>query len=752
MKQIRNSTAIIILFFVLAFGLAGCSRSANVEEELPAEETPAPRLLYRTRTAEIATGEEAVLFQQACEDQGFLALINRKTGENIPADLLEDKDFVNDGRYDVYESALFRVTEKGKREKIRRYRTMAAPEDTEDRKEYYSEARPRAFRLMNNGNLFSLESSYESWQDPTQNPMQQTKNRYFVRLLQPNGTEISCHEIQIKPEQGVPDCSRVQIVGDAMAAVPQGNSVFFFNTEGVSCFSVTTPFPIEELCWLGEDRLAVILSQDSSLWISLIDTAMRTAAVPIELPQGAHGFCRGEDRDSICFLRNTEAFSLNLEDGDIRKLTSLLSVGVNPSEVSVFFARGDGSLHFVQHVWQADQTTGERYTVAEPYIFSSEEGARTDAEDNSAAEQSESLGAADEKREITVSFLRLSDSLTREMIDFNTDSTSCVLLPLDYANLSVESFLADEHQLVVMDEALFEQLRDEHKLSNLRPLLDGDPDFDEQMFFPSVVQSLSDAGGTLCALAPAFRIETMAADHDAVGGRNRLSFSDLRNLAAELPPDGSLYEPYYTADRLLRDLRKVNRNAEGLDETMSGFSRLQPPSYNYREHIADTSGMESRIYDGRLLLLQAKIGTLEELKWYDAFFPSGECCFVGWPKLSGSASILRFDELLGFGSGLDTDVRMLAWQFLRSVLREENSEDRYGFPVLREALDRIMDEDAANKVWLRDEKGRWKLNGEGERIEAARDSWYSPEWRRHYEYALTDEQCTKLLDMIENAV
>ena len=92
------------------------------------------------------------------------------------------------------------------------------------------------------------------------------------------------------------------IIGDALAAMPQGNSVLFFNTEGLTIFSVTTPFPVKELCRIGEDSLAVILNQDGRLWFSRIDTAMRTASVPIELPQGAHDFCRGETENSVCFL------------------------------------------------------------------------------------------------------------------------------------------------------------------------------------------------------------------------------------------------------------------------------------------------------------------------------------------------------------------------------------------------------------------------------------------------------------------
>ena len=148
-------------------------------------------------------------------------------------------------------------------------------------------------------------------------------------------------------------------------------------------------------------------------------------------------------------MRNTEVFSLNPENGEIRKLTSLLSIGVNPSEVSAFFARGDGSLHILQHIWQPDQTTAERYTIAAPLLSPPEE--------NASEETGEIPAAAEERREITISFLRLSDRMTREIIDFNEQNASCVLLPLDYANISPESFFTEDHQLVVMDEAAFER-------------------------------------------------------------------------------------------------------------------------------------------------------------------------------------------------------------------------------------------------------------------------------------------------------
>ena len=83
---------------------------------------------------------------------------------------------------------------------------------------------------------------------------------------------------------------------------------------------------------------------------------------------------------------------------------------------------------------------------------------------------------------------------------------------------------------------------------------------------------------------------------------------------------------------------------------------------------------------------------------------------------------------------------------------EDYSADHYGFPVRVDALEKLMSDDEAAVAYRVDEDGEFELNKKGERIERPRSSWYSPEWRRHYEYALTEAQRAKLLQLIENAV
>ena len=150
-------------------------------------------------------------------------------------------------------------------------------------------------------------------------------------------------------------------------------------------------------------------------------------------------------------------------------------------------------------------------------------------------------------------------------------------------------------------------------------------------------------------------------------------------------------------------------------------------------------------------MLQAYLETLDDLKWYDAFFHSG-ACFAGWPTREGSRSRLIFDECVGIAADCPEDAQLAAWQFVRRLLSNDYQESSSGFPVYRKLLEQQMEADAAAVVYRVDEKGKFETDKNGKKIEVARDSWYSPEWRKHNIYALTQRQMEKLLTLIENSV
>lgn len=716
--------------------LTGCGRAEDLrveQEGVPIEEEAGPptwEQRYESRSSTVAESREAVLFQQACEG-GFLAYINRKVRENIPAELKENPEFVNDGRYDVFESALFRVSENGEREKVRRYRPLAAPEKTEEVEKYFSESRPRAFRIRENEEIVVLESSFESW---LTNHGYQSRNRYYVRVLKTNGVELSTAEIETEPGAGL-DCENAVYLGRDRMAAPQGQEVLVFGMDGKKLFSVMAPFPIREMCSMGEGVLAVVLADGEQLWVSIIHVDNLTVTVPLKAPEDAHAFCYSGEEGKLCFLRNSEVFLYDTESGESNRLVSLLTLGVNPGSVGAFFSDADGSLNFLLHL---REKTG---TVKEAYLIASPESRET------------------ERLLLTLGFSHITNDLTDAIINFNRKSRTAFVEPVDFRNREESAIFSAPLDLIAVDEEEYGRLLAQGRLSDLSGRLEADRYYKKDDLFRSVLNALTDETGAVRRLPGSFRIETMAADWKAVDGNAFLNMEALRELYSRMPAGSMLYEPYYTSGRLLDDLSAVNRDSLGtgenlnaeLYEKLKNFSNLQPETYSYYQYAADSSSMESRIYSGKLLTLQAHIGSLEEFKWYDAFFENG-ACFVGWPTEKASLSQLVFDESLAVSADCTDEQQKAAWSFLRTLLAPGFTDDSYGFPVVAKTLKERMAADTAAVFYRLDEKGKFELDKNGKKIEIARDSWYSPDGRKHFVYAMKETQQQKLLSLIEHSV
>ena len=717
--------------------LAGCigpqeTEIGPEEETIEESEQPVETWLQTYTSTQVVLSEkrEAILFQQECEG-GFLALINSKVREDIPEELRVDPDFVNDGRYDVYENVLYTVTDSGKKRRVSVYRTVPKPENPDYLEQYYSEVRPRAFRVREDGCIVALESTYETW---LTYQMKQTRDRYYIRLLRENGSEISCSEIAATPGEGLV-CSEAVLLGNDLVAIPQGKEVVFFGLDGNKVFSVAAPFPIRELCGIGDGRLAVILDDSGSLWVSEIDSDSRTAGMPQRAPAGAHSF-RSGGTGELLFLRNSELYRYDLQSGMAEKMVSLLSLGICPSEVGAFFADSEGRLHFLLHTRDENgYSIGEQYLIASPCEIPTE------------------------RVLLRIGFEQISDRLTKAILDYNQKNRTAFLEAVDFRNIGTKITAENLPDLAVMDEELYDRLLSTRSLADLLPMLQADTTYREEALFPSVRNALSDGSGAMRRLAASFAVETMACDRVTVSGRTQLNFSELRSLYADMPAGSTLYEPYYTSARLMNDLCLVNRDAlgdgESYDSTvyakLLNFSSIQPASYSYYDYASDSSSMESRIYDEKLLLLQAHIASLNDLKWYDAFFDTG-ACFVGWPTETGSASQILFEESLGISAACTERQQAAAWTFVRTLLTESYEKSCGDFPVSRKLLEKQMDEDAATVFYKVDDKGKYETDSKGNRIEIPRDTWYSPEWRRHDFYALTNAQRGKLLTLIEHSV
>ena len=714
--------------------LTGCAEKQappmqQAEEEIAGEPTGAV-ILYSAHAATVSDGKETVLFQQPC-DGGFLAMINRKTGENLPEGWEETEGFFNDGRYDRFESALFVVRESGQRKKVRRYRVPAAPEKPEGVDDYFAEMRPCSFCVMENGNIVAIESSYECWKEEHE---LHTKNHYFVRVLQPNGTEISRAEIETG-EQAL-DGGKTIYLGRDILAAPNGEEILFFGTDGRKRFSVSTSFSVREMCRTEEGKLAAVLKEDKALWISEINALDGTVTVPNRLPEGAHDFCGTGDVHEVYYIRNSEIFRYNLDTGESTRIISLLNLGILPSDVGAFFTDSENRLHFLLHEWNYEQETiQENYCIAQPQTV------RTD------------------RRPLSVGFLSISRSMEQKLIRFNAQSEDVYLEAVDFRNIGESAFYAVSSDLVIMDETAYDSMSGRGTLADLAGFLRSDEQFNDDAIISSVLDALSERSGAVRRLAACFRIESMVCSSEVLQQLTPFTMERLREYSMETGAGAALYEPFYTSDRLLTDLCLVNRRALENDtkesiqlySELEMFSKLQPAQYSYGNYAADSAGTERRLTDGRIAMMQSHLGCLDDLKWYDALF-DGSACFVGWPSEAGGRSRFCFDESVGISAVCTPDEQNAAWQFVRTLLDGENRENQYGFPVTNALLESEMKRDMEKVSYRVDADGEFELDRNGEKIEIPRSTWYTSEWKKHYVMALTEEQSEKLMDLIDHCV
>ncbi len=737
-RGLRTLTA-LLLCAALCLPLCACGETVAEEEPAP-EETPTPvvreyRVPWRLRVKTLNEGSEAVLFQQA-EPDGFLAIVNRKTGENIPEELTDAEEIPQDGRYDVYENQIIRYRNQGGQESPGAYKLLDPPPYAVGTQSFISENRLMAVRSMEDGRLITIESSYECWLEPNTQPSFHSRDTRMLRVLSEDGEEESAVPIELDSDGEGFDAANLVYIGSGMLAVARRNSVLVFGLDGKEIFHVTTPYPVAELLKTSDGNLAVLLHNGDEQWLSLIQVDARTVSVPFPVPTEAHLFCADEAAGELLFVRNTELFRLQLSDGSASPVCSLLDMGIDPVSIGAMFCGQDGRLHFLVHEWQRDyKSVRELHVTAIPQ------------------------DTVKEGVELRLGFTEISTAMKEAVLRFNRGQSSARITCVDYRNLGGQMPEDQLPDLMILDGEEAGRLSREGRLAVLAGPEEEEEAVLGETLIPAVRRALSDEEGNLNRIAGVFRLESMACDEETAQTTSLSGIGSLRQAYQALPAGGKLYEPWYTRGRLLRDLLRVHTHMTGelLSESdarygeLDAFAALQPAEYNHGVYAADTDSVEKRIYDGRELMMAAHIGSMLEFKWIDAFFPTG-AAFVGWPAGEGMASLLCFEETVAVNAACEPEVREAARGFLRCVVEEEYAEASYGFPASATQMEKLLRDDMAAISWRVDEKGKFVLDKQGEKIERPRSNWYTPEWRQHFEFALTEKQYQKLMDLIDSSV
>ena len=184
-----------------------------------------------------------------------------------------------------------------------------------------------------------------------------------------------------------------------------------------------------------------------------------------------------------------------------------------------------------------------------------------------------------------------------------------------------------------------------------------------------------------------------------------------------------------------------------------GFKNILEFVNRFPDEVNWEQGADSepaRIQNGEVLLSDAFIYDFNQLQMYNEIFQGDYNC-VGFPTVDGSGGhALSASE--AYAITTKSEKKDGAWEFLESILAEEDNNLYYsGFPTLKSKLEK-MAEEAVTPDYVTDENGEIMKDENGEAIinEGVSSVGYEDGWSYTYRLA-TQEEVDKVMELMDLA-
>ena len=275
-------------------------------------------------------------------------------------------------------------------------------------------------------------------------------------------------------------------------------------------------------------------------------------------------------------------------------------------------------------------------------------------------------------------------------------------------------------------------------------------------FVESILDSYTFDGVLVCIPAY-FNMQTVVGAASVVGSESGWTLEELMALA-DAHPDAELFDRVskqyiLNAAMMFNEDAFIDWNTGECSFDSDAFKNILKFVNKFPDEVEGEEGMDSeptRIQNGEVLLTTAYLYDFEQIQMYSEIFKGAYTC-IGFPTVDG-----RGGHALATGDAYGITTKSAhkdgAWEFLESILTEEDSDHfRNGFPTQKSRLEEMARE-AVEPEYVRDENGEIMKDENGEPIVSQGNSSVGYEDGWSYTYRMpTQEEVDTIMELMNDA-
>ena len=758
MQKLRN-TVCLLLALALCLSLTGCGSSTGggaTETKAP-EETAAPELVYVSEYQPLMDDSANYISIRSYNDDGLYYSSWEKIGENTPEGVKPQYE----GQYDVYGTFLYYLDKDGKVTKLENYKTVDAPVNDGDYKEFYSGSDLGGICFTPEG-FVTIETAYASWNDGDGNytlyseeyfQHQRFQQDYYIRSFDRNGHELTQAQIEV-PNDSWLDTFNMKLDDKGNAIVSTGQGLRAIGLDGKDAYQISVNGYVNSIASLPDGRIAVEVDGDDAL-LCILDSENGKLVDGIPVSFDFYNVVTGNGDYDFYYTNGAYFYGYKLGDDKPTKLFNWISCDVNGNRVNVLDVSDDGVVTGVEINYNEKTRSFSTNLVTVKQVPSD---------------------TVPFKQPITLAVLYLDYNVQDMIIDFNRHNDQYRIEVADYSEygtddngndlgatkLNTEILSGNVPDILYMSGLNYRQLANKGILEDLYPYIDADPDMDRSDFFPNVFSAM-EANGKLCATVSSFYISSALGAASVVGDQPGWTYEEFNAALASMPEGCTAFDQYVTRDDILTtclalDMAdyvdwgsgKVNFDSPAFIQLLE-FANSFPSEFDWANFDwSREDSTEDRLAQGKQMLVQTSAYSIDDI-FYNNYtqFMGGKVTYIGYPTAHGTGNMISFAGDSGYAMSSKSPYKEAAWQFLRTFFTKDYQEENvYSMPSRLDVFD-AKAEEATTVQYQQNGDGQYLLDDDGEKIPVVRTTIWNKETQKTEEiYALTEDQVQQIRELI----